>query len=116
MNRNFKKIVLSLVFMIFLTASVSAELPQIQYSENENIVFVVSDDGAGIPKNQMNLLLNGEGKSTHGSNIGIYNTHRRLQLYYGDQIFGLTYRSTLEIGTEVEIRIPIVEYKNQETI
>ena len=84
--------------------------------ENENIVFVVSDDGAGIPKNQMNLLLNGEGKSTHGSNIGIYNTHRRLQLYYGDQIFGLTYRSTLEIGTEVEIRIPIVEYKNQETI
>ena len=84
--------------------------------ENKNIVFVVSDDGAGIPKNQMDLLLTGEGKSTHGSNIGIYNTHRRLQLYYGDQIFGLTYRSTLEIGTEVEIRIPIVEYKNQETI
>lgn len=39
MNRNFKKIVLSLVFMIFLTASVSAELPQIQYSENESINF-----------------------------------------------------------------------------
>ena len=76
------------------------------WQDNSDIVFVVSDDGIGIPEDQMDHILTGEGHSTHGSNIGIFNTHKRLQLYYDNQDFGLTYRSTLGIGTEVEVRIP----------
>ena len=82
--------------------------------EGENIVFVVSDDGAGIPPEQINTILAGDGYSETGSSIGIYNTHRRLQLYYDDQNFGLTYRSTLGIGTEVEVRIPVVKHHIEE--
>ncbi len=78
--------------------------------EGDEIVFVVSDDGVGIPPEQMEHILTGEGKSKSGNNIGIYNTHRRLQLYYNNPNFGLTYRSSLGSGTEVEVRIPMVEY------
>lgn len=84
--------------------------------EGRDIVFVVSDDGVGIPQEQMDKILSGDGKSESGSNIGIYNTHRRLQLYYDNQDFGLTYRSTLGIGTEVEIRIPVVIHESEDEI
>lgn len=94
--------------------SKSGSIVIMAWLEGDDIVFVVSDDGVGIPKEQMEQILTGEGKSEHGSNIGIYNTHRRLQLYYDNQNFGLTYRSTLGIGTEVEIRIPVMEYHNNE--
>ena len=51
--------------------------------------------------------LTGNGQSTgSGSNIAIYNTHRRLQLLYGKK-YGLTYHSQPGEGTEVEIRIPL---------
>ena len=80
----------------------------------DEIVFVVSDDGVGIPPEQMEHILTGEGKSKSGNNIDIYNTHRRLQLYYNNPNFGLTYRSSLGSGTEVEVRIPMVEYSPKE--
>ena len=85
------------------------------WQDNSDIVFVVSDDGIGIPKEQMDHILTGEGHSTHGSNIGIFNTHKRLQLYYDNQNFGLTYRSTFGIGTEVEVRIPAVHTSENES-
>lgn len=84
------------------------------WMEGNDIVFTVSDDGVGIPQNQLEKILTGEGQSEIGSNIGIYNTHRRLQLYYDNQLFGLTYRSTLGIGTEVEVRIPAVIHNAEE--
>ena len=85
------------------------------WMEGDDIVFVVSDDGIGIPQDQIGRILTGEGQSNSGSNIGIYNTHRRLQLFYDDQNFGLSYRSTFGLGTEVEVRIPAVEYSIKES-
>lgn len=76
--------------------------------EGSDIIFLVTDDGTGIPPEQLEQILSGKGESVSGSNIGVYNTHRRLQLYYDNQEFGLTYRSILGEGTEVEIRIPMV--------
>lgn len=40
-----------------------------------------------------------------GTNIGIYNTHRRLQILYGTE-YGLSYTSELGRGTDVQIRFP----------
>ncbi|MCB6491041.1 hypothetical protein, partial [Dorea sp. 210702-DFI.3.17] len=40
-----------------------------------------------------------------GTNIAVYNTHRRLQILYGNN-YGLTYSSKPGEGTEVEIRFP----------
>ena len=40
-----------------------------------------------------------------GTNIAVYNTHRRLQILYGND-YGLSYSSKPDEGTEVEIRFP----------
>ena len=74
------------------------------WREDPYLVFVVSDDGVGISPEKLSTILTGEGQSKKGSNIGVYNTHRRLQLYY-DETCGLTYRSEEGEMTEVEIRI-----------
>lgn len=75
------------------------------WTEDKDIVFQISDDGAGMDKNTLASILEGTGISRSGSNIGIYNTHQRLQILYGDD-YGLTYTSVLGQGTEVTMRIP----------
>ena len=63
-------------------------------------------DGVGISPEILPTILSGNGNSTSGgTNIAIYNTHRRLQILYGPD-YGLTYSSEPDRGTEVEIRIP----------
>ena len=63
-------------------------------------------DGVGISPEILPTILSGNGNSTSGgTNIAIYNTHRRLQILYGPD-YGLTYSSEPDHGTEVEIRIP----------
>ena len=76
------------------------------WMENENVVLLVSDDGVGIPPEILSTILSGNGNSqSGGTNIAVYNTHRRLQILYGND-YGLTYSSKPGHGTEVEIRIP----------
>ncbi len=77
------------------------------WMENNTIVLLISDDGVGIPPEKLSSILTGNGNSsrTSGTNIAVYNTHRRLQVLYGPD-YGLTYSSTPGEGTEVEIRIP----------
>lgn len=75
------------------------------WMEEDTLVFVISDDGVGIPPEKLASILIGNGTSTHGSNIAVSNTHKRIQLCYGSR-YGLHYRSTVESETEVEIRIP----------
>ena len=77
------------------------------WTEDGDIVLLVSDDGIGIPPERLSTILTGNGQgSGSGTNIAIYNTHRRLQLLYGKK-YGLTYHSQPGEGTEVEIRIPL---------
>ena len=74
--------------------------------EDKDVVLLISDDGVGIPPEKMPTILSGTGQSrTGGTNIAIYNTHRRLQILYGPK-YGLTYTSKPGQGTEVQIRIP----------
>lgn len=73
--------------------------------EKNNIELVISDNGVGIPKEKLEVILDGEGKSKTGNNIAIYNTHHRLQILYGID-FGLSYTSEVGKGTDVSIRIP----------
>lgn len=76
--------------------------------EEEILVFLISDDGVGIPKDKIDLLLTGKVKSTTGSGVAISNIHNRLQLFY-DKDFGLAYHSIFGEFTEVEIRIPAIK-------
>ena len=76
------------------------------WMENEDIVLLISDDGVGISPEILSTILSGKGKSqSGGTNIAVYNTHRRLQILYGNN-YGLTYSSKPGEGTEVEIRFP----------
>lgn len=75
------------------------------WMEEETLVFVVSDDGVGIPPEKLEQILSGRSAGSTGSNIAIYNTHKRIQLCYGSE-YGLSYRSRPGYETEVEIRIP----------
>lgn len=77
------------------------------WSRENDIFFLISDDGVGMDEETMHSILlenpdRESGKS--GSNIGIYNTHKRLTLLYGPG-YGLSYKSTLGEGTEVTVRI-----------
>ena len=74
--------------------------------ENGTLILLLSDDGIGIPPEKIGDLLTGKIQSSgKGNQIAIFNTHRRLQILYGED-YGLRYSSTLGQGTEVEIRIP----------
>ena len=76
------------------------------WMENEDVVLLISDDGVGISPEILSTILSGNGKSqSGGTNIAVYNTHRRLQILYGKN-YGLTYSSKPGEGTEVEIRFP----------
>ena len=76
------------------------------WMENEDVVLLISDDGIGISPEILSTILSGNGKSqSGGTNIAVYNTHRRLQILYGND-YGLTYSSNPGEGTEVEIRFP----------
>ena len=77
------------------------------WEEEKGIVILISDDGVGIaPEKLENILAEKKIEAgSSGTNIAVYNTHRRLQLMYGQE-YGLKYNSTLGVGTEVEIRIP----------
>ena len=79
------------------------------WMDGADIIFVVSDDGVGILPEKLPFILDGTYEDGKGSNIGIYNTHLRLQLLYGRE-YGLCYESTPGRGTEVQVRLPAVEY------
>lgn len=88
----------------FTRAMMEGTIVIMAWMEERDIIFVVSDDGVGIPPEKLPHILMGESQGG-GSNIGIYNTHLRLRLIYGEK-YGLHYGSVYGEGTEVTIRIP----------
>lgn len=76
------------------------------FLEGEDMVFTVSDDGAGIPQDHLARLRDYiQGRNDAFSSIGLRNTHRRLILHYGDR-YGLEIRSVPDQGTVVTVRMP----------
>lgn len=76
------------------------------YEEDDNLVFIVSDDGNGMEREQLEQIrsyLDDENASDQG--IGLKNIHRRINLYYGKN-YGLFIDSSPGRGTSVTIRIP----------
>lgn len=93
------------------------------WPEGEDIVFVISDNGAGIPPATLSAMLDedaGSAGSVHRANtaagsvhIGVYNTNLRLKSLYGEP-YGLSFRSSPGSGTEVTVRIPARRGENME--
>ena len=79
--------------------------------EENDIVFVISDDGAGIPPEKLDSLLDERTQAAVGSSsrhVGVSNTNLRLKSLYGSG-YGLSFTSVPGQGTEVTVRIPAQE-------
>jgi len=74
-------------------------------SEEENILFQVSDNGYGIKPEILKGLLNQESKCYHSGGVGLKNVNERIKLYYGEK-YGIEIMSEVDVGTTVNIRIP----------
>ena len=81
--------------------------------DDENIILAVSDNGAGIPEEEVLLLLTDNNHvHKHGSGVGLVNVNNRIQILFGKQ-YGLTIESEPDEGTTVSICIPAIPYTEE---
>lgn len=79
------------------------------YKKNNHLVFTVSDNGNGMPEEQLKLLQDYlDDKNSAFKSIGLKNIKKRIQLYYGSQ-YNLTIDSRLHQGTAVTVTLPVIE-------
>ncbi|WRS28660.1 sensor histidine kinase [Oscillospiraceae bacterium MB08-C2-2] len=70
----------------------------------EDIMLRISDDGAGMDKEQLRALQAGVYEDRH-TGLGLVNVHKRIKLYCGEE-YGLSFKSELGKGTTVSILLP----------
>lgn len=95
---------------------ISAELT------GNHLIITISDNGCGIdditiekinhslladPTSHTNNIRREDGGSQSGTGIALANVNNRIKLYFGDD-YGLVIRSTKNMGTDVEITLPII--------
>lgn len=72
----------------------------------DNLVIIrISDNGLGMSKETMKVILTGGSKSMSGSGVGVRNVNERIELYYGRE-YGLSFESEIEEGTTVTLIFP----------
>ncbi|MFV0313974.1 MAG: sensor histidine kinase [Anaerotignum sp.] len=80
------------------------------YRKEENLFFVIRDNGCGMTKERVETLMDGdEVASQKGSGVGLRNVRERIQLVYGAS-YGLSIHSEPDEGTEVRVKIPAIPY------
>lgn len=72
--------------------------------EGEDVLIEIIDNGIGMSEEQIRNIENHESRVGYG----IKNVNQRIKLKYGNQ-YGLSYQSTLQVGTKVTIRFPAIE-------
>jgi two-component system sensor histidine kinase YesM len=90
---------------IFEKPSKSGKIIITGWSDDDTLYFLISDDGIGMTSEQMSQLMLSKTESRADNRIGVYNTHRRLQLMCGRDDCGLTYSSESGKGTDVTFRV-----------
>ena len=99
---------------IFEKPSKSGRIIITGWSDDETLFFLISDDGIGMTAEQISRLMLTKTENGTGNGIGVYNTHRRLQLMYDRDDCGLQYSSEYGKGTDVTFRIPkLMVFRNQ---
>ena len=72
-------------------------------TEEDDIVFLVSDNGAGMTAEQREGILKKERSDSSG--IGIKNVNDRIKIFFGES-YGIQIESELDVGTTIRIRFP----------
>lgn len=78
-------------------------------AQQDKIWITVEDDGPGIATKQLSEIeANLRQEIINLSSIGLYNTDRKIKLIYGEK-YGLKIKSTLGLGTIVQIELPLIK-------
>ena len=77
------------------------------YISQNNLIIQISDDGIGIEKEVLPLILKDNNLQTKGSGYGLKNINQRIKLLYGES-YGLSFTSNYGFGTTVEITLPVI--------
>ena len=79
------------------------------YEEEEYLIISVRDNGQGMTKEELDLLIQHMKlkEISKGERIGLHNIYQRIKLFYGDE-YGITITSEPLNGTVVKIRLPII--------
>ncbi len=81
------------------------------YADENNLYFVVEDNGLGMDEDTLERLKNGAVSSRKmGSGIGVKNINERIKIYFGSE-YGLEIYSELDEGTKVVVKLPKVEHE-----
>ncbi len=73
------------------------------YKENQNVVYIIQDDGAGADIAELNALLLKVEEKNRG--FGIKNVNDRIKLYFGND-YGINFHSSHNNGTTVIVTQP----------
>ena len=80
--------------------------------EGKILQFRIKDNGKGFNAESLNLDDKSQSHPPERAGIGLVNTHRRIQLIYGEN-YGLHVRSLPGKGTEVNIRLPFEHFEHK---
>ena len=75
------------------------------FRDENNILYIISDDGAGADEKELNSFLEQVGDGNRG--FGIKNVNDRIRLYFGNN-YGIEFKSAYGSGTVVTVRQPFV--------
>lgn len=79
------------------------------FSQNDQIIFSITDDGIGMTAEEINDLLNSSTENkAQFSGIGIKNVEDRIKLHFGEE-YGLEIESFKEHFTTVKIILPRIK-------
>lgn len=72
----------------------------------ENIIFIIIDNGIGMDKEIIEKVLNNMPSGKEGS-YGLHNVNERIKLYFGNE-YGISIYSEESKGTKVELKIKAI--------
>ncbi|WHH58073.1 sensor histidine kinase [Petroclostridium sp. X23] len=75
---------------------------------NNKILLQVIDNGVGMTPEKLENVLSKRNTVSDSKGVGVWNVHERLKLYFGDE-FGLVFESQLDVGTKVDVWLPLIE-------
>ncbi len=90
------------------------------YTTEDKVILIISDNGIGMSEENLVRLrysmehkqkVDSEAASIGGNGIALYNVNQRLKLAFGNR-YGLQAYSTQDVGTDIEIIMPMVTDRN----
>ncbi|MFD0710390.1 sensor histidine kinase [Paenibacillus sp. GCM10027626] len=79
-------------------------------AQGDLLQLIVSDNGIGMKPERLSEVEHG--LRNPQQHFGLHSVHERIQLHYGSR-FGLTIRSSPEHGTQITVKLPLIQGDQQ---